>query len=164
MTVSAPAPICQPEPICTAERCQWRCALDVIDELLRQPGAVTGAEMDQLLDLRWQLGQATAAEVALRLFCTLRIGMERRHYLAFFRIRRWLENHLVSVCRSADGTVVQEVPVRLDHYCVEAVRRVCLCTALSQPGGAAGTRIGFEFVNWPTGRRAVREVVAALAV
>jgi len=162
MFEAASTSTCQTGPDCTAERCRWRCAVDVIDELLRQPGAVTGEEMDQLLEFRWQLGQATAAEATLRLFSALRIGMERRHYLAFFRIRRWLENHIVSVCRTADGAHEQRVPVRLDHYCVEAVRRVSLCAGLSRPDRVAGTRIEFEFQNWPVVAAAPRASALAL--
>jgi len=66
----------------------------------------------------------------LKLFCDVRLRMEQRHYLAFFRMRRWLENHLlasVSICPDAEPRFV---PVKLDHYCVEAIRRVCLCVAL----------------------------------
>jgi hypothetical protein len=146
MPEAAPS-ACQPGPDCTAERCRWRCAVDVVDELLRLPGAVTGAEMDQLLD-----------------FCDLRISMERRHYLAFFRIRRWLENHLAGVRRSADGLQVQRVPVRLDHYCVEAVRRVSLCTALMRADSVASTRLEFEFVNWPVATPAPPREFAAVLV
>ena len=88
--------------VCTALTCRWRCALEVIDELLGSPrDRVSGEEVDLLLDLRWQLGRRQEPETALRLFCDLRIRMENRHYLAFFRIRRWLENHLVAAVRFA---------------------------------------------------------------
>ena len=74
--------------------CRWRCALEVIDELLGHAHTVTGEEADLLLDLRWKLGKSEDAEGALRLFCDLRLRMEQRHYLAFFRIRRWLEKNM----------------------------------------------------------------------
>src|SRR4051794_38120766 len=84
---------------CAPADCRWRCALEVIDELLSQPDAVSGEEADSLLDLRWKLGKNEDASGALRLFCDLRLRMEQRHYLAFFRIRRWIENHLVAAVR-----------------------------------------------------------------
>jgi hypothetical protein len=62
----------------------------------------------------------------------------------FFRCR-WLENHLfasVSVCPEAKP---QFVPVKLDHYCVEAIRRACLCVALRQGYVLLAPRLRFTF-------------------
>ena len=125
--------------------CRWRCALEVIDELISQPGSVSGDEVDHLLEFRWKLSQRDDAEGALKLFCDLRLRIEQRHYLAFFRMRRWLENHLlasVSVCPEAKP---QFVPVKLDHYCVEAIRRACLCAALRQGYVLLAPRLHFTF-------------------
>jgi len=97
---------------------------------MSEPGAISGDEMDLLLDFRWKLGRRDDAEGALRLFCDLRRRMEKRHYLAFFRMRRWLENHLLADVRSCPAAESHLVPVKLDHYCVEAIRRVCLCAAM----------------------------------
>ena len=131
---------------CTAATCHWRCALEVIDELLSQPRtAVTGEESDLLLDLRWHLRQRSAGETALRVFCDLRRRMEARHYLAFFRIRRWLEKHLVASVRRCPAAEAHEVPVKLDHYCVEAIRRVCLCAGLSRGTVLLAPRLQFGF-------------------
>ena len=71
--------------------------------------------------------------------------MEQRHYLAFFRMRRWLENHLlasVSICPEAKP---QFVPVKLDHYCVEAIRRASLCLALRRGYVLLAPRLRFTF-------------------
>ena len=131
---------------CAPATCRWRCALEVIDGLLSLPrSAVSGEEADLLLDLRWQLRQREEAETTLRLFCDLRRRMESRHYLAFFRIRRWLENHLVAAVRVCPAAAVQEVPVRLDHYCVEPIRRVCLCASLGAGAILLAPRLRFEF-------------------
>ena len=131
---------------CTVATCRPRCALEVIDGLLGLPRtAVSGEEVDLLLDLRWQLRRRTEAEAALRLFCDLRRRMETRHYLAFFRLRRWLENQVeaaVRVCPAADA---RAVPVKLDHFCVEAIRRVCLCASLGRGAVLLAPRLGFRF-------------------
>jgi hypothetical protein len=130
---------------CPPSNCRWRCALDVIDELISRPGILSSDEVDHLLELRWELAQRSDVEGALRLFCELRLRMEQRHYLAFFRIRRWLENHLlagVSICPEAEP---QFVPVKLDHYCVEAIRRACLCVALRQGCVLLAPRLRFMF-------------------
>ncbi len=134
---------------CVVVACHWRCALEVIDELLGQPGAIAGEDADLLLDLRWQLRQGRDAEAALRLFCELRLRLEQRHYLAFFRIRRWLENHLVASVRICPAAEPQIVPVALDHYCVEAIRRVCLCAALGRGSVLLAPRLEFAFQRRP---------------
>jgi hypothetical protein len=115
-----------------------------VDELLRE-GSISGEESDLLLDLRWKLRQREDAEGLLRLFCDLRIRMEQRHYLAFFRIRRWLENHLVASVRICPAAESRAVAVKLNHYCGEAVRRVCLCAALGKGSVLLAPRLTFEF-------------------
>jgi hypothetical protein len=78
--------------VCTVGTCRLKCSLEVVDELLSTPGAVTGDEVDLLLDFRSLLRARRDAEATLRLFCDLRRRLEQRHYLAFYRLRRWLEN------------------------------------------------------------------------
>jgi hypothetical protein len=130
---------------CGPASCRWRCALEVIDELLSEPGAVSGDEMDRLLDLRYLLRRAEDAEGALRLFCDLRRRLEQRHYLAFFRLRRWLENRLVAEVRICPAAEPQRVRVKLGHYCVEALRRVSLCAALGEGSVLLAPRLRFVF-------------------
>ena len=119
--------------------------MEVIDDLLAEPGAVSGEEMDQLLELRWHLRHREAAEQTLRLFSEVRRRMEQRHYLAFFRIRRWMENHLIAEVRLCPAADPRVVPVKLDHYCVEALRRVCLCSALGKGSVLLAPRLRFLF-------------------
>lgn len=118
----------------------------MIDELLGLPRTmVSGEEVDLLLDLRWQLSRRTEGEAALRLFCDLRRRMENRHYLAFFRIRRWLENHVAAAVQICPAAAPRELPVKLDHYCVEAIRRVCLCASLGYRSIMLAPRLKFVF-------------------
>ncbi|HEY0257323.1 MAG TPA: hypothetical protein VGC39_07765 [Candidatus Methylacidiphilales bacterium] len=130
---------------CTPGQCRCRCALEVIDELLCEHDSISGDEADQLLDLRWKLGRREDAEMALRLFCDLRIRMEQRHYLAFFRIRRWLESYVLASVHTASTEEAELFPVKLDHYCVEAIRRMCLCQALAKQSGSLTGPLGFVF-------------------
>ncbi len=138
-----------PENACTPARCRERCSLEVIDELLALASGVRGEEADLLLDLRWQLRQGTDAEGVMRLFCDLRVRMEQRHYLAFFRLRRWLENHLVALVQICPAAEPHRVAVKLNHYCVEAIRRVCLCTAISNGTVLLAPRLRFAFHQVP---------------
>lgn len=143
---------------CVPADCQWRCVLDVIDEMLgRSLSTVSGEEADLLLDLRWRLRQCTDPDATLRLFCDVRIRMEQRHYLAFFRLRRWLENHLVAMVRVCPASEPVRVPVKLNFYCVEAIRRFCLCAALGRGAVLLAPRLSFEFhgVRAPVRREAV---------
>jgi hypothetical protein len=132
------------QPACQPSTCRWRCAIEVIDQLLSEPSIITGRDADDLLDLRWKLLNSDDAEGTLKLFCAVRRRMERRHYLAFFRIRKWLENHLLAtVILSPDGDQ-QLVSLRLDHYCLEALRRAALCAALRE--GAVLDRPSLRFL------------------
>lgn len=133
---------------CAPAECRWRCALEVIDELLSPRGGVRGDEMDHLLELRWHLHKAENAESVLRHFCDLRLRMEHRHYLAFFRIRRWLENHLVAVVRTAPEAPALVIPVALNFYCVEAIRRATLCRA-GRESALHSPRLQFAFRGKP---------------
>ena len=144
---------------CAPARCRWRCALEVIDELLATRDAISGEEMDRLLDLRWQLRREVDAEAVLKIFCELRIRMERKHYLAFFRIRRWLENHIVAAVRICPAAEPVFVPVELGHYCVEAIRRVCLCAALRN-GVLLAPRLRFAFENAAASVRRAEELIS----
>jgi hypothetical protein len=131
---------------CPPGACQLRCSLEVVDELLSTPGAVSGEDSDVLLDLRYVLRARQDAERALRLFCELRLRLERRHYLAVYRLRRWLENHIVAEVRSCPATVPARIRLRLNTYCVEAVRRSCLCAATNEGFVLLAPRLKFSFV------------------
>jgi hypothetical protein len=148
---------------CEPANCRLRCSLSVIDELLSTPDAVSGDDVDLLLDFRHLLRAREDAEATLRLFCELRRRLEQRHYLAFYRLRRWLENHVtanISVCQAAPPV---RMPVKLNFYCVEAIRRLCLCTAMQQGVALLAPRLRFSFapVVAVTAQIASHEAVAA---
>lgn len=134
---------------CAPSQCRRRCALEVIDELLRQPGAIDGDEADRLLDFRWKIGRREDAEETLRLFCDLRLRLEHRHYLAFFRIRRWLENNLLASVQPCQAAEARFVHLRLDHFCVEAIRRSTLCAVLGEGVVLLAPRLRFVFAPLP---------------
>ena len=131
---------------CVPSTCRPGCSLEVLDALLSIPGAATAAEADELLDLRQLLKARRDAEGALRVFSALRVSLEQRHYLAFYRIRRWLENQVAAEVKpSAEAPPVQ-VHLRLNAYCVETVRRQCLCTALDLGVALSAPQLTFFFV------------------
>jgi len=119
--------------------------LEIVDALLSMPGAVTGDEMDLLLDFRSLLRSRREAEALLRCFCDLRRRLEQRHYLALYRLRRWLESEIAIKVRSCPAASAIVMPLRLDFYCVEAVRRGCLCAALQDGVPLLAPRLNFCF-------------------
>lgn len=137
---------CHPEACSAAPAlCRVGCALAVIDDLLRAHGTVRGEEVDALLDLRWLLNHRENAEAALSLFCSLRRDMEGRHYLAFFRLRRWLENHIVVTARPNRSVPERTVPLLLTNFCLEAIRSRCVLMARRPGEPLLGARVSFSF-------------------
>jgi hypothetical protein len=132
-------------PSAISSQCRHACAVDVVDRLLQASASVRGEEVDALLDFRSLLRRRSDAEQVIAQFCTLRRMMEDRHYLSFYRLRRWLENHLevrVTVRRNDPERLGR---LRLDHYCVEAIRFQCLHSVLRQGEPLLGPKIRFVF-------------------
>lgn len=129
---------------CTPATCQTRCALEAIDELLRK-GTASREEVDKLLEMRWLLHQRKDAETALVLFCHLRRSMEESNYLAFYRLRRWLENQMEATIRIRRGEPERIVPLVLERYCLEAVRYHCLETAREAGEPLLSPKVTFKF-------------------
>ena len=130
---------------CTPATCHADCALQVIDSLLREPRGVTGEQVDALLDLRFLLRHGDDAEAILKVFCQLRLAMEANHYLAFYRLRRWLENHMEAQVRLCRGQVETTVALKLERFCLEAVRSQCLRAALQPDQALLAPRVRFAF-------------------
>ena len=86
--------------------------------------------LDAALDLRLLLAANADAETLLAAFFRLRRIAEDRHYLACFRLRRWLESNFsarVFFDRSQPPTCV---PLRLDVCDCTALRTRCILAAL----------------------------------
>lgn len=130
---------------CPANRCGLSCSLKVIQSLLGDGELISGEEADLLLDLHQLIKSRVEAEAALKVFCELRRRLESRKYLAFYRLRRWLEAHLIAELRVPRNSDPQQLPVRLNGYCVEAIRRFCLCAGLAIGAGGPRARLSFKF-------------------
>ena len=53
--------------------------------------------------------------------------------------------HLVATVRRCPAAEERTLPVKLDHYCVEAIRRVCLCASLGYGSILLAPRLRFAF-------------------
>ena len=143
--------------------CRITCGVEIIDRLLREHGTVRGDEVDLLLDLRWLVHRRENAEKALATFCSLRRSMEERHYLAFYRLRRWLENHLMATVRLRPELPDRQIEVKLDRYCLEAVRSRCVLGARTPGEPLFGSRVSFGFKEEPQATSAFKAAEAVAA-
>ena len=136
---------------CSVGACHPKCSLEVVDGLLSLPEAVTGEEVDLLLDFRSLLRARRDAETTLRVFCDLRRRMEPRHYLAFYRLRRWLENQVAVKVLSTENHEIGNLALHLDFYCLEAIRRQCVCAAMKLGMMNAVACLQFSFCSIASG-------------
>lgn len=120
-------------------------AIDVVDYLLTAHGVARGNEVDLLLDLRVALARHECADEVLDLFCQLRVMMEQRHYVGFYRLRRWLEKNIVASVRVNGQTCERAVPICLNRYCMEAIRSGCVLNARQVGEPLHYSRVGFRF-------------------
>jgi len=130
---------------CVPAHCHPGCSLEAIAQLLTPPSDITGEEADSLLDLHHLLKGRRDAEGALRLFCDIRWRLEHRHYLLLYRLRRWLENQVLAEVHPNNSATPVLVPLRLSFYCVEPLRRQCLCACLRYGADFQSPRIRFIF-------------------
>ena len=93
------------------------------------------AALDAALDLRLLLAADADAETILSAFLRLRRIAEDRHYLACFRLRRWLETQFVAHVRLDRSQPRREIPVRLE---ARSYRELCARCAFE---AAAGDRV-----------------------
>jgi hypothetical protein len=134
---------CSEKTSCNPQNCRRACAQEVIDALLREHGSVRGEEVDLLLDLRWLVRHREQPENTLRLFCELRRRLEEKHYLLFYRLRRWLENQLEVVIPTVTGTI--KAPLKLEFYCLEAVRAGLVRQARQNSNLLRHSKVDFAF-------------------
>jgi hypothetical protein len=103
--------------------CPLNHGLAVLDQLL---AAITfegdAALLDLVLDFRLVLRQSGDADTILSEYFRVRDAAEERHYLACFRLRRWLESEFVAEVKLDRTQSPRLVPVRLD---VGSYRQLC---------------------------------------
>ena len=116
----------------------------IVDQLLAGMDASRdGAAFDAALDLRWLLATSDDADQLLETFFRLRDLVEETHYLACYRLRRWLESRIVARVWPDRHRPAVEVPVRLSGTGIEAVRRRCLAMAFAEGEPKPWARLTF---------------------
>ncbi len=125
-------------PVSVSAPCPLNHGVSVVDQLL---AAIThepeldARALDVALDFRLLLASSDDAEAILQAFFHLRTVAEERHYLACFRLRRWLETQFVAHVRLDRSQPRRELPVRLE---ARTYRELCARCAFD---AAAGDRV-----------------------
>jgi hypothetical protein len=129
-TLSSPLPLSSS----AAEACPLNHGVAVVDQLL---AAITRASefdahaLDVALDFRLLLASSTDAEDILQAFFRVRAAVEENHYLACFRLRRWLEIQFAAHVRPDRTQPIREVPIRLT---ANSYRELCARCAFDAAG------------------------------
>jgi hypothetical protein len=120
----------------SASECPLNHGVAVVDQLL---AAITrendAAALDVALDFRLLLGSSTDANAILREFFRLRTVVEEHHYLACFRLRRWLQSEIVADVRLDRSQPIRRTPINLN---AKSYRELCARCAFN---AAAGERL-----------------------
>lgn len=109
--------------------CPLNTGCAVLDQLMAALAAENDATgLDQALDLRLALAEDESTAI-LDLYFRLRNTLGDRHYLACYRLRRWLEGQFVALVSPSRREAGQAVGLRLDAADFAALRRHCLACA-----------------------------------
>lgn len=115
--------------------CLLNSGLFVCDQLLAAATRENDpAALDAALDFRLVLARRSASpETIIRAFLILRDVVQERHYLACYRLRRWLESQFHARVQCGRCGEPIRVALRLDLPCFDSVCDRCLSAALVSP-------------------------------
>jgi|GEM_PF-5130478 len=110
--------------------------------------------LDAALDLRLLLAAEADADSILAAFFRLRLIAEERHYLACFRLRRWLESQFCALVHFNRCAPPRTVPLVLDLFNCHDLRTRCACLAAEDIRTAPWARVRFVRTSAPAVRLA----------
>lgn len=127
--------------------CPLNHGLSVVDQLL---AAITRDgehdELDAALDFRLVLAGTGDPAAVLRAFFDLRQTVAERHYLPFYRLRRWLEMNVLALVQVDRCSRPHRVRLQLDAASFGALYAQCVVTATTGGPPQAWTRVQFAHV------------------
>jgi len=132
-------------PAALAAECPLNHGVFVLDQLLAALSENRDAAgLDVALDLRLALAGKAEPAVVLALFFRLRATVEESHYLACYRLRRWLDGHYVAHVqldrsRPATAVTLQLAPAAS----LPALREQCIASAGGHGIAAFPARVRF---------------------
>jgi hypothetical protein len=118
----------------------------VLDQILAALTPEDAASVyDTALDLRSWLRRADDAGAVVGDFIELRALIGNRHYLACYRLRRWLESHIVAHVTLDRRDAPRVVSVRLDAPNLAMLRARCVDAATAGAPATTHPRVHFAF-------------------
>jgi hypothetical protein len=130
---------------CSPATCRLRCGQETLDGLLRELAASRSEHLDAVLELKWLLLQREDAEQTLKVFCQVRQRLERGHYLAFYRLRRWLENQVEASVQPNRCATARRARISLTPVSLEGIRGYCVASSVQPTDLQLGPRVRFAF-------------------
>lgn len=121
--------------------CPLNTGCAVLDQLMAALAAEGDFEgLDAALDLRLALA-TDETEAILGQYFQLRGRVGERHYLACYRLRRWLEGQYSALVTLSRMSPACEVALHLDAVSLQAVCARCLADAANGRSIPAGARV-----------------------
>ena len=143
ITLSTPLTV----SLAPASLCPFHDGAVTLDLLLAELDARDTATFDAALDLRSRLAEGRDAEACLAKLFRLRALLDGRHYLAFYRVRRWVQRRLVAQVRGARNEPWQTRELPLDAARLDELTNSCLAPLADALTGELpfGARVRFAF-------------------
>jgi hypothetical protein len=124
--------------------CPLNSGVAILDQLLAAVGRENDADaLNAALDFRLLLAGPHEPEAVLRGFFQLRPFVEDHHFLACFRLRRWLESQIMALVYFDRCQPPAPIRLRLDCLSYPALCNVCARDASTSDVEAAWARVQF---------------------
>src|SRR5690606_16387342 len=99
-----------------------------LDLLLGELGTEDAQALDLALDLRSTIAAGADAGACVDLALRLRRALDGRHYLAFYRVRLWLQRLIVVQVRAWRGDDWKSYPLPLNSARIDEIKNACCST------------------------------------
>jgi len=131
----------------SAPLCPFHDGAATLDGLLAELDAHDAATFDCALDLRSLLAEGRDAEACLDKLFRLRALLDGRHYLAFFRVRRWVQRCIVAQLRADRRSIWTTREIPLDVARLDELTNLCLAPLIDPRTGELpfGAHVRFAF-------------------
>lgn len=124
--------------------CPLNSGVAILDQLLAAVGRENDADaLNAALDFRLLLAGPHEPDAVLRSFFQLRARVEDQHFLACFRLRRWLESQITALVYFDRCQPPQSIRPRLECLSYQALCHACARDASTSDGDAGRARVRF---------------------
>ncbi len=142
-------------PTFSPARCPFHDGPATLDALLAE---LTPAEIDALdlaLDLRSAIAVERDAGAAVQTALRLRHALDGTHYLAFYRVRQWLQRIIVAQVRAWRGAEWRTYALPLNSARREEIENACLAAwSTENPGlDVESAQVRFAFASTKPAQR-----------